>query len=123
MREVYENVLECLQLTLKWYTHRITKEMYIRQNMEVSGYQESQHNGTIKNKTRGTWVAQSVKHRTSAQAMISWFLSLSPASGSVLTAQSLEPLQILSLSLSLSLCVFIHIRVNIPNYNYKLICS
>ena len=39
----------------------------------------------------GTWVAQSVKHPTSAQVMILQFLSLSPASGSVLTAQSLEP--------------------------------
>ena len=39
----------------------------------------------------GTWVAQSAKHPTSAQVMISWFMSLSPTSGSVLTAQSLEP--------------------------------
>ena len=40
---------------------------------------------------RGAWVAQSVKRPTSAQVMISRFVSLSPASGSVLTAQSLEP--------------------------------
>ena len=39
----------------------------------------------------GTWVAQSVEHPTSAQVMISWFVSSSPTSGSVLTAQSLEP--------------------------------
>ena len=39
----------------------------------------------------GTWVAQSVKHLTSAQVMISQSVSSSPASGSVLTAQSLEP--------------------------------
>ena len=38
-----------------------------------------------------TWVAQSVKHLTSAQVMISQFVSSSPTSGSVLTAQSLEP--------------------------------
>ena len=44
-----------------------------------------------KQTNRGTWVAQSVKHPTSAQVMISWFVSLSPASGSVLTAQSLQP--------------------------------
>ena len=37
------------------------------------------------------WVAQSVKCPTSAQVMISWFASLSPTSGSVLIAQSLEP--------------------------------
>ena len=40
---------------------------------------------------RGAWVAQSVKHLTSAQVMISQSTSLSPASGSVLTARSLEP--------------------------------
>ena len=63
---------------------------------------------------QGTQVAQ-VKHPTLAQAMISRFVSSSPASGSVLTAQSLEPasdfgspslsappLLVLSLSLSLS---------------------
>ena len=38
-------------------------------------------------KTQGTWVAQSVKHPTSAQVMISRLGGLSPASGSVLTAQ------------------------------------
>ena len=47
----------------------------------------------------GTWVCP-----TSAQVMISQFMSLSPASGSVLTAQSLDPASdSLSLSLSLSL--------------------
>ena len=40
---------------------------------------------------RGAWVAQSVKHLTLAQVMISQFVGSSPASGSVLTAQSLEP--------------------------------
>ena len=39
----------------------------------------------------GAWVAQSIKHPTSAQVMISWSRSSSPASGSVLTAQSLDP--------------------------------
>ena len=39
----------------------------------------------------GTWVAQSVKRPTSAQVMISLSGSSSPASGSGLTAQSLEP--------------------------------
>ena len=41
--------------------------------------------------TRGAWVAQSVKRPTSAQVVISRSVSLSPTSGSVLTAQSLEP--------------------------------
>ena len=67
---------------------------------------------------RGARVAQSVKRPTSAQVMISQLVGSSPASGSVLTAQSLEPASdsvspslsapppltlCLSLSLSLSL--------------------
>ena len=43
---------------------------------------------------RSTWVVQSVKHLTSAQVTILQLVSLSsasPALGSVLTAQSLEP--------------------------------
>ena len=36
-------------------------------------------------------MAQSVKHPTSAQVVISRFVGSSPASGSVLTARSLEP--------------------------------
>ena len=46
-------------------------------------------------------MAQSVRHPTSAQVMSSQFVSLSPASGSVLTAQSLE-LALDSVSPSLS---------------------
>ena len=58
-------------------------------------------------------MAQSVERLTSAQIMISWYVGLSPTSGSVLTAQSLDlaldsvspslsapPLLVLSLSLS-----------------------
>ena len=41
-------------------------------------------------KHRGAWVAQSVKHPTSAKVMISLFVSSSPTWGSVLTTQSLE---------------------------------
>ena len=49
----------------------------------------------------GTWVAQLVKRPTSAQVMISQFVSSSPTSGSVLTVQSLEPaLDSVPLSLS-----------------------
>ena len=40
---------------------------------------------------QGTWVAQSGKRTTSAQVMISQSESSSPAKGSVLTAQGLEP--------------------------------
>ena len=53
--------------------------------------------------SRVAWVAQLVKLLTSAQVMISWFTSSSPALGSVLTAQSLEPIAD-SVSSSLSLC-------------------
>ena len=42
-------------------------------------------------KEGGAWVAQSVRHLTSAQVMISQSVSSSLASGSVLTAQNLEP--------------------------------
>ena len=59
-------------------------------------------------------MAQLVKRLTLAQVMISWLVSLSPNSGCVLTAQSLEPAldsvspslsapPLLTLSLSLSL--------------------
>ena len=41
--------------------------------------------------SRGAWVAWSVKRPTSAQVMISRSVGLSHVSGSVLTAQSLEP--------------------------------
>ena len=40
---------------------------------------------------KDAWVVQSVKHLTSAQVMTSRLRSSSPTSGSVLTAQSLEP--------------------------------
>ena len=45
----------------------------------------------IKLKYRGAWVAQSVEPPTSAQVMISRLVGSSPTSGSVQTAQSLEP--------------------------------
>ena len=48
-------------------------------------------------------MAQSVKHPTLVQVMVSQVVSSSPASGSVLTAQSLEP-ALDSVSPSLSLC-------------------
>ena len=45
----------------------------------------------FKTKYGGPWVAQSVGRLTSAEVMISQSVSSSPALGSVLTAQSLEP--------------------------------
>ena len=46
---------------------------------------------STKNKYRGIWGAQSVEHLTLARVVILWFVGSSSASGSVLTAQSLEP--------------------------------
>ena len=74
---------------------------------------------------QGSWVAQCVKHPTSAQVMISQSVGLSPPSGSVRTAQSLEsaldsvspplsapPLFMLSLPFSLS-------KINIKKVSFK----
>ena len=57
---------------------------------------------------RVAWMAPSVRHPTSAQVMISQLVSSSPTSGSVLTAQSLEPVSLsltLPRSCSVSLCL------------------
>ena len=62
----------------------------------------------------GAWVTQSVGHLTLAQVMISWFTSLSPASGSVLTPQSLEPA-----SESVSLPLFLPIPVRALSLSEK----
>ena len=78
---------------------------------------------------RVAWLAQLVKHPTSVQVMISWFVDSSPALGSVLTARSLEPASdsVFSLSLSLSappqlgLCLsFSKINKNIKKYIMNL---
>ena len=45
----------------------------------------------LKDSHWGAWVAQLVEHPTWAQVMISQFMCSSPTSGSVLTAQNLEP--------------------------------
>ena len=69
---------------------------------DVFKYERLQKRSIIKTVSyRGAWVAQSVKRPTSAQVMISLSVGSSPASGSVLTAQSLEPV---SDSVSPSLC-------------------
>ena len=74
---------------------------------------------------RGAWVAQSVECPTSAQVMISRSVSLSPASGSVLVAQSLEPASdSVSSSLSapplLALCLSVSVSLsNIRNIKKK----
>ena len=69
-------------------------------------------------------MAQSVEHRTSAQVMMSQFVGLSPASGSVL-AQSLEPAtDSVSSSLSapplLTLCLTLFLKNKCKNKNKKI---
>ena len=59
--------------------------------METMGKILHAKNVIFKIHSQGAWVAQSVKHPTLAQAMSLWCVGLSPESGSVLTAQSLEP--------------------------------
>ena len=74
-----------------------TESLYGQQIAKTTEHQNTE----TKSHGKGAWVAQSVKPLTSVQVMISQFVSSSPASGSVLTAQSLEPLQMLCLP---SLC-------------------
>ena len=69
-------------------------------------------------KNRGAWVAQSVERPTSAQVMISWFMSLSPTSGSVLTPQSLEPVSD-SVSPSLSAPPLLTLCLSLSKINTK----
>ena len=93
----------------------------------------------------GTWVAQSSKCPTSAQVMISRFMGLSPVSGSVLSAQSLEPasdsmspsfclslpiscslarMRSLSLSLPISVSVPLSLKSKIKSFkNNRYICN
>ena len=68
-------------------------EKLIKQQKEIheSTITAGDFNTPLSKTERGAWVAQSVGRPTSAQVMISWFVSLSPTSGSVLTAQSQEP--------------------------------
>ena len=71
-----------------------------------------------------TWVAHSVKHQTLAQVIISWFVGLSPTSGSVLTAQDMEPTSdSVSPSLSppplLTLCLSLSLSQKLINITQK----
>ena len=71
----------------KILTHTKLENNYL--DSMVSGQGVSKE--TSKDNSQGACVAQSVGHSTSAQVMISRFVSSSPVLGSVLTAQSLEP--------------------------------
>ena len=76
-----------MEIRKQWYdSFEVLKDKHLSSKISLSGKTVLQ-----KIRNRGAWVAQSVKHPTSAQVMISRFVSSSPALGSVLTAQSLEP--------------------------------
>ena len=65
------------------------------------------------NYPRDTWEAQWVKHPTSAQVMISRLVGSSPASGSVLPAQSLDiALDYVSPSLSAPPLLTLHLSLS-----------
>ena len=68
-----------------------------------------------KNQSGAPRVAQSVKCPTSAQIMISWFMSWSPPSGSLLSVQSLLQLFCPSLSLCTPHWFSVSISLNIIN--------
>ena len=92
-----------------------TAECCGREDTVRWSFQERESGCRQKTGLGGAWAAQSVERPTSAQVMISRLVGWSPASGSGLTARSLEPasdavspslcssLLILSLPLSLSL--------------------
>ena len=63
----------------------------------------------FKDTLRGAWVAQPVKRPTSAQVMISQFVSSSPLSGSGLTAQSLKPA-----CFGVCVCVCVYVSLSAP---------
>ena len=101
-----------LKETLKYNMHKEKRDAVC----PTPGTVTNAINTQIKKRTlRGAWVAPSVERPTSAQVTISQSVGSSPASGSVLTARSLEtasgsvshslcpfPAHALSLSLSLS---------------------
>ena len=61
------------------------------QAMDLQGHRSSVHRGFKGIGCWGAWVAQLVERPSSAQVMISRFVTSSPAWGSVLTAGSLDP--------------------------------
>ena len=64
--------------------------------------------------------AQEVKRPTLAQVMFLLFVSSSPALGSVLTAQSLEPALV---SVSLSLCLSVSLPLPLPRSSLSVSLS
>ena len=77
----------------------------------------------------GPWMAQSVERLTSAQVTMLQFVGSSPASNSVLTAQSLEPAFGFCVSLSLCsspthmLCLSVSLSLSLSKINIKKIIT
>ena len=67
-------------------------------------------------------MAQLVKRLTSARVMIPWFMGLSPTSGSVLTAPSLDPASD-SVSHSLFALVLLMLCLSQKQINIKIQCK
>ena len=70
----------------------------------------------LKTIIQGAWVAQAVEHLTSALVVISPSVSSSPALGSMLTAQSLEPT-----SNSVCVCVSLSQKQTLKKKSFVLI--
>ena len=79
----------------------VQSEIQNRVNVMTTRMEEAEKMNKWYTRKKGAWVARLVKRPTSAHVMISWFMSLSPISGSVLTAWSLKRA---SDSVSPSLC-------------------
>ena len=75
----------------KWWPKNIAPPRYFSLIEALPTSIQSLIISLLKKLIRGTWVAQLVERPTSVQVMVSRSVSLSPMSGSVLTARTLEP--------------------------------
>ena len=112
IRKIQFTLLYCVEKDLcvsesAWFKHTFRDRLHVSRSPESHSEHVCFHQlgfkattasylmGSLRNSQkfslRGAWVAQSVKCPTSAPVKISRFMRSSPASGSVLTAQSLEP--------------------------------
>ena len=89
---------------------------YLKSLTKQTHFGESDHKK--KSHTRGAWVAQSVERPTLTQVTILWFVGSSSVLGSVLTAQSLEPLSD-SMSPSLSAPLLLALSLSKINKHEK----
>ena len=96
-------IFPVLYLVFPWFSHSITGNLFLPLPFTYFAHTHNPIYSYIeykKTKELGC-LSDSVKLLTSARVIISWLLSLSPESGSALTAQSLKPA---SDSVSSSVC-------------------